>query len=817
MAEASVRNLTFDLRHTLRRLARTPGFTLATILVLALGIGANTAIFSVINGVLLRPLPFPDAERLIGVWQTAPGVKIDDLNASLADYIAYREDSRTFADVAIWNGRSITVTEFRDPERVDGIQCSFRLFPMLGIHPALGRAFLEKDNVNGSPDVIMISHGYWRRRFGGDPKAVGRRVLVDGSPREIIGVLPPRTWFMDRTHDIVLPIRFDRNAVRLAGYNFQGIARLKPGVSIAQANADVRRMIDLELEKFPPPPGMTIQMMKDARLGPKVRPLKDDLLGDIGNTLWVVMATVGIVLLIACANVANLLLVRTESRAQELAVRAALGAGRARIARELMLESVTLALLGGALGMGFAVAVLRLVLTLSPARLPRFDLISVDASAAAFGLAVALVAGIGLGAIPVWKQLRAGLAMGLRSGGRSSSAGRERHIARNGLTVVQVALALVLLVGSGLMIRTFLSMRRVDPGFRGVDSLQTFRLSIPRDVVKTDAERRVLWQRLYESLGGIAGVTQVGAISGLPMTNARSQDPIMAKDKTYRPDQIPPLRRFITIGPGAFAALGIPLRAGREYTWTDIHEQRKVIIVSENFAREYWGAPAAAIGKQIRTHFVEGWYEIVGVAGDVRHDGVGQPAPSTVYWAPRDFGSMSVAMRTARAGGESLSNEFRKAVWSVQGALPVTEIRTMKEIFDRSMARTSFTLVLLGISGFMALLLASVGIYAVIAYHVAQRTREIGIRLALGARQSTLRLMFVRHGLLWGGIGAAVGLAGAAVLSRLMSGLLYEVRALDPLTYLAVAAMLLAVAAAASYIPARRVSRVDPIEALRAD
>ena len=336
-----------DLKHTFRRLARTPLFTLATVVTLALGIGANTAIFSVINSVLLKALPFPEPNQLIGVWQTAPGVNIKDLNASLADYITYREESKTFADVALWNRRSMTVTEFADAERVDGIRVTFRLLPLLGVNPIIGRGFVEKDNDTKSPDVIMLGYGYWQRRYGSDPNVIGRRIMVDGAAREIIGVLPKDFWFMDMTHDLVVPIRFDRGSVRLAGYNFQAVARLRPGVTIQEANSDVARMIGIELGKFPPPTGMSTKMMEDARLGPNVRLLTDDLLGDIGRSLWVVMATIGIVLLIACANVGNLLLVRAEGRAQELAVRAVLGAGRGRLAREMFVESLTLSLMGG--------------------------------------------------------------------------------------------------------------------------------------------------------------------------------------------------------------------------------------------------------------------------------------------------------------------------------------------------------------------------------------------------------------------------------------------------------------------------------------
>ena len=483
-----------DVRHAARRLTRTPMFTVATLLTLALGIGANTAIFSIVNSALLKPLPFPEPDRLVGLWQTAPGVNITDLNASIADYVTYREESRTLADVAIWNGNAFTVTGLAEPERVDGISATFRLLPMLGVQPILGRAVAERDDEAGSPEVVMLSHGYWQRRFGGDPGVVGRRIMVDGTAREIIGVLPKGFWFMDVPHDLVLPLRFERAKVRLAGYNFQAIGRLRPGVSIEAADADVARMIGIELGKFPPPEGMSVKMMEDARLGPNVRPLIDDLVGDVGKSLWVVMATIGIVLLIACANVANLLLVRAEGRAQELAVRAALGAGRGRLAREMLAESLLLGLMGGVAGLGLAVAALKLVLSTTPARLPRLELIAVDATSMAFTLVLSVAAGLAFGAIPVLKRRRVRLAEALRAGGRNASAGRDRNVTRNTLTIVQVALAVVLLIGSGLMIRTFQSMRRVQPGFTNPGTLQTLRIAIPGDIAADDARVLVLQQ-----------------------------------------------------------------------------------------------------------------------------------------------------------------------------------------------------------------------------------------------------------------------------------------------------------------------------------
>jgi putative ABC transport system permease protein len=806
-----------DVRHAARRLLRTPAFTLATLVTLALGIGANTAIFSVVDSVLLKPLPFPEPDRLVGLWQTAPGVDIKDLNASIADYVTYREQSRTLADVAIWNGTALNVTGVAEPERVEGVVATFRLLPMLGVRPIFGRSFVERDDADGSPEVVMLGYGYWQRRFGGDPGAVGRRIMVDGTAREIIGVLPKDFWFMDMAHDLVVPLQFDRAKVHLAGYNFRAVGRLRPGVTLAQVDADVKRMIGIALTRLPPPEGMSIKMMEDARLGPNVRPLLEDLVGDIGKSLWVVMATIGMVLLIACANVANLLLVRTEGRSQELAVRAAIGAGRGRLAREMLIESLLLGLLGGAAGIGFAIGALKLVLAMNPAKLPRLELIAVDATSVMFTLVVSVAAGLAFGAIPVLKHARVRLNEALRAGGRNASSSRDRNITRNTLTIVQVALALVLLIGSGLMIRTFQSMRRVQPGFTQPAALQTLRIAIPEDVAKDDARVLLTQQGLVDALAALPGVTSVSVISALPMTGMSSQDPVAASDHTYRENQIPPLRRFIRTMPKAFQVLGTPLTAGRDYDWTDIHQKRDVVVISDNFAREYWGSPAAAIGKRIRSNPTGPWSEIIGVVADIRHDGVDQPAPSTVYWPQRGNRSMAFVLRGPRAGTEGYAAEIRRAVASVSTSLPITQLQTMQQVYDKSMARTAFTLTLLAISGGMALLLAAIGIYAVISYTVAQRTREIGIRMALGARQDRLKLMFVRNGLLWGGIGAAAGLVAAALLSQLMSAILFEINPIDPLTYGVVVVALLAAAGVASYVPARRVTRIDPVEALRAE
>lgn len=481
------------LRHSLRRLARSPLFTAIALLTLALGIGANTAIFSLIDGVLLKPLPYPQPQQLVALWHTAPGVGIKDLNMSPSLYFVYSDESRVFQDVSMWREDTSSVTRTTQPEEVPVLLVTSRFLPILAVPPTLGRGFTYADENPKSPRTVILSDGFWRSRFAGDPSVLGRQLVIDGNPHEVVGVLPLSFQFMDEKVSIVLPLRFDRGEVHLGNFSFQGIARLKPGVSLPQANADVARMLPMASERFPPPAGYSTKMFDDAHIGPNLRSLKDDLLGDIGNTLWVLMGTVGMVLLIACANVANLLLVRADARRQELAIRAALGAGWGRIARELLLESVLLGLSGGALGLALAFGALRMLAASGVTHLPRIQNISIDAWVLAFTLGISLAAGLVFGLIPVFKYVRPHLSDTLRGGGRSLSQSKDRHRARSVLVVVQVALALVLLVSSGLMIRSFQALRHVDPGFSGAHTLQTLRTSIPNAQVKEP--ERVMWSR----------------------------------------------------------------------------------------------------------------------------------------------------------------------------------------------------------------------------------------------------------------------------------------------------------------------------------
>ena len=819
-------SLTAQLRQVLRRFARAPLFTAVTLLTLAVGIGANTAIFSVINGVLLKPLPYSHPEELVAVRLTAPGLNIKDLSPSPADYFIYREQNGAFQDIGVYTGESVNITGLAEPEHVGGLDVTDDVLRILGVTPLAGRAFTRADDAPGAPKTVMLTYGYWRRRFGGDPSAVGRTITVDGDLRQIIGVLPRDFHLGGSDNALLVPLQFDRAKTTLGRYSFDAVTRLKPGVTLAEANADVARMVPIVERSFPPPPGYTLKLFQDARVGPNLRTLKQDVVGDVGKVLWVLMGGIGLVLLIACANVANLLLVRAEGRQQELAIRAALGASRGRITAEMLFESFILALLGSALGLGLAYVALRVLMTMAPDGLPRLDEIGIDGTVVLFTLAASLLASLLFGSIPVLKYAGRRLGTGLREGGRSMSESRERHRARSALVIVQVALALVLLVSSGLMIRTFRALTRIDPGFVNPSELQTFRIDIPETQVK-DAEGVARRQQdILQKIEAIPGVSSAGVSMSVPMDGNEWGDPVLAKDRADTPGDVS-LHRYRFVAPGYFKTVGTPLVAGRDLTWSDIYNKGPVAVVSARLAREYWHDPSNALGKQIRSSTKDDWREVIGVVGDVHDDGVDKEAPSSVYWPilAAHFGSndldvrryVTFSIRSPRAGSGSLMNEVQRAVWSVDPNLPLADVHTLDYYYTRSMARTSFTLVMLALAGGMALLLGVVGLYGVIAYSVSQRRREIGIRMALGARHQELIGMFVGHALGLTGVGVACGLAAAFALTRLMSSLLFGVRSVDPVTYAAVALGLIVTAALSSYLPARRAAAVNPVESLRSE
>ena len=815
-----------DLRYAARRLRKTPGFTVTSVLTLALGIGASTAIFAVIDGVLLKPLPYPHSDQLVALLHTAPGLNIPEMNLAASLYFTYREENRVFQDVAMWTNDSWTVTGMGLPEEVTGLTVSDGFLGVLRVQPALGRGFKAADENPNGERTVMLSDGYWKSRFGADRGVIGRRIRLDGNAYTVIGVLPPTFQFLDRKISLVAPFRIERSEVRLISFCCQGIARLKPGITVAQANADVARMLPMAPSKFALNPGWSPNAFADARFAPRLRFLKDVFVGDIARTLWVLMAAVGILLAIACANVGNLLLVRADGRQQEFATRAALGAGWGRLARELLVESTMVGLIGGAQGLAIAYGSLHVLVTSDVPHLPRVQDISIDPSVLLFALILSLASGLLFGLIPVFRYARPQVASGLRSGGRLLTNSRERHRARRALLIAQTALALLLLVGSGLMIRTFLVLRHVEPGFSGAAEIETVRTGIPETQIKEPKRVVRIEEQILRKIESLPGVSNVAITSSLPLEGGENEA-VFVEGQQYAEGSIGPVRRFKYVSPGYVAAIGSHLIAGRDFTWSELYKQTPVILVSENMARELWSDPHSAIGKRIRVTLKDDWREVIGVVADLHDDGVDRKAPDIAYWplllknfqSDPEFLIRGVAylIRTPRAGSAGLRREIQQAVESVNPSLAVTDIKTLDAVYEQSLGRTSFALVLLAIAGGMALLLAVVGIYGVISYSVAQRTREVGIRIALGASLPEVTGLFIRDGLATCAIGAALGLIAAFISTHLMKSLLFEVSPADPATYIAASVALTVAAFFGSYLPARRTARVDPAEALRAE
>jgi predicted permease len=825
-----IENFFADVRYGLRMLRRNPAFTAVGLLTIAIGIGANAAVFSVVNSVLLKPLNYPMPQELVALHQIAPGAAglADFRNGLLLSpsmYFTYAEQNRTFQSLGVWIPDTANVTGLAEPEQARAVNVSDGVLQALAVPPALGRWFSQADQIPNGAERVMLSYGYWQRRFGGDRAVVGRNVLVDSRSREIIGVMPQGFRFLDADFDLIVPLAFDRGKLILAGFGYHGVARLKPGVAIAEANADMARMLPIWMDSWSNGPGTNPHIYETWKITPRIRPLKQQVLGNVSEVLWVVMATIGLVMMIACANVANLLLVRVESRQQELAVRAALGAGWARIVRGLLVESVLLGLMGGALGIGLAYAGVRFLVATGPANLPRLSEISIDARTVGFALLLSVLSGLLFGLIPAVKYAGQRTTLALRSAGRTISVSRERHLARNLLVVGQMAMAVVLLVSAGLMIRTFQALRTVDPGFTDAQHLQVMRISIPDSLIAEPERVTRIENAITDKLEAIPGVKSAGFVSEMPMEGFDSDwDAVYAQDKTYSDAEIPPLRLFKHVSPGFLETAGTRIVAGRELTWTEVYGLRPVVMVSENLAREMWGTPSAAVGKRLREFPSTPWYEVIGVVQDVRENGVQEKAPEIVYWStlqgtsPKTeyaWRTMTFAIRSDRAGTQAFLNELHQAVWSVNSNLPLASVRTMQEVYDKSVARTSFTLVMLGIAGAMAMALGMIGIYGVISYTVSQRRREVGIRLALGAQRGDVMQMLLRQGAKTALVGVAIGIAAALGLTELMRGLLFGVSAQDPLTFVAVAALLMSVALLASYIPARRAMLVDPVVALR--
>lgn len=820
-----------EFGQVIRRLLRSPSFTLVAVLTLALGIGANTAIFTVVNSVLIRPLPFPRQDRLLAVNFTAPGMEVELVPHSQATSLLIAEENRVLDDFGVFSGTALNLTGDGEPERVPALAVSQATLPLMGAVPRLGRLTHADDHLPGAPSVAILSHQLWERRYGGDPSIVGRTIQVNDSPFQVVGVLQEDFEFLLEEGEMFIPTRFDPVAPDEGSFNMPGIGRLKAGMDLEAARADVDRIIRLMPERYS---GEISQAMLDQiGFAPSLTPLKAQLTGDVSRTLWILLASVGILLLIACSNVANLFLVRAEGRQREVSVRTALGASGGDVARFFLLESLILGVLGGLVGLALAWGGARFLVRMGPENLPRLQEIGLDLNAVLFTVGISLLAGLIFGLFPVLRYRNPDLATGLKEGGRGGSAGRERHRARNTLVVAQMALALLLLVGSGLMLRSFQALRSVDPGF-GPEGVLTLRITLP-DATYPDTESRVAFHdQLLDRISRIPGVTSAGAGAQIPMGGGMNRSGTVFEDHPIGPDQIPDIIETNYVTAGYLETLEMELLEGRTLSPFDLRDRTGAVVVTRALAQQFFPGQSA-LGKRLSQSIDfseegalsegQGWQTIVGVVDDVRTMAMNQePGPVLFFPLAQVRGDSltrapSSLAYVVKGSGDPLGllPAVQEAIWARNPNLPIADIMTMDRVVRDSMARTSFTMVLLGIAALVALLLGTVGIYGVISYVVTQRTRELGIRMALGAQDTAVAGMVLRQGAVLAATGIAVGLTVALGLTRLMEALLFGVSSTDPLTFVAVPAVLAGVALLASWLPARRASRTDPVEALRAE
>ena len=826
-----------DLKLVARRLSRSPGFAVTVLLTLSIGIGANTAAFSVVDSVLLKPLPYPQSNRLVTLSLQAPGAAgltsfRDGLLLSSSMFLTFAGHNRTFQSLGVWSAGTANLTGIAQPVEVHAITVSSGLLETLAVPPLAGRWLNADDQKPDGSKSVMIGYGFWQRQFGGQRSVIGQTIRLDAQSWQIVGIMPRGFKVVDSEFDVLRPSprTFDPRHQIMEGFAWNGVGRLKNGVAIGQADADVSSLIPVWMDSWSDGPGTNSHFFDIWRITAALKPLKQQVIGSIGNVLWLVMGTIGMVLLIVCTNVANLLLVRADSRQQELAVRAAMGAGRGRIARELIFESLVLGAVGGAAGIAVAYAALRLFSAIGPANLPRLSEISLSLESLCFTAGLSILSGLFFGSIVSLKYSRVGPGAALRGSSRTASAGRDRHRSQNVLVVAQVAMALVLLVCAGLMMRSFAVLLNTQPGFSTPEHLQTMRVAILQSIASDPVAVTRTQNEIADKLAQLPGVSSVGYAADVPMDGLEPNwNSIFVQGRdSWGAKSTLPMRLFNYTSPNYFHTMGSHLIAGREFTWDDVYNQRPVGILSENLARELFGSAQAAIGKRITYFQPMPWHEVIGVVEDARHNGVDAPAPAIVYWPtmsqnlygrePLDaVRGVTFVVRSQRAGSESLMQEMQQAVWQINGELPVSGLRTMQEINAKSLARTSFTLTMLGIAAALALALGVIGIYGVISYSVAQRRREMGIRIALGAQKRGLRWLFVRSALVLTGIGLVIGLLAAAAIAHLMRALLFGVHPLDPLSFAIMALVLAAAAALASYLPASRVSSINPADVLKAE
>ena len=818
--------LAADLRYALRAFSRSPGFTVAAVLSLALGVGATTTLFGITSALLLRPLPYRDADRLAILWNRSPGLNIAEDWFSTAQYFDIRSGHKGFEDVAIALGGNDNLSDGEEPERIGVLRVSSNLLPMLGIGAQRGRLF-RADEDSGKPDTAVLSHGLWVRRYGSDPDVLGRAIILNGRRLQVIGVLPrgfslPRevlpTLYGGEQADIFLPLPLQPDAAGARGHeDYNLLGRLKPGVTVRQAQAEMET-ITARLrrdfpEVYPPNGGLTFSVV----------PVLEQVVGNVRRTLLILLGASGFVLLIACVNVANLLLSRAVARKKEISVRAALGATRGRILRQLLTESLLLGLCGGALGVVLALIGVHWVRVFGARSVPRLAEIGIDGTALAFTFLVSVGSGALFGIAPALRASRLDVSSTLREADRGSAGsgtiwGRGNGLRRL-LVIAELGLSAVLLVGAGLLVRSFARLQQVSPGFDPKGVL-TFELTLSGDRYKDPAVVRAAYRDLWGRLDRLPGVSASGGITSLPLSQMAAWGPVTVEGRVP-----PPGERFINadqrlVGGRYFETMGIPLREGRLFEEQDTPDKPKVVLVDEPMARLLWPGQSP-LGKRISLGDLAAtpiWATVIGVVGPVKHDALDVDSRIALYLAQsQGVGrTMNVVLRAA-GNPLALTAAVKREIREVDRGLPLYRVLTMEQRIAHSLARQRFTMQLLGLFAGVALALAAIGIYGVLSYLVSQGTREIGIRMALGATQGGILALVVRQGMALALTGLALGLAAAAALTRVMRSLLFGVAATDPSTFAAIALLLSAVALVASYLPARRASRIDPMESLRSE
>jgi len=791
-----------DGRYAVRQLVKTPGFTAVAILTLALGIGATSAIFSVVNGVLLRPLPYPGADSLVRVHELVP--QYGRFSVAPANFLDWRQQNTSFERIAAYSTASATLLGADGPDRIPGAVVSWDLFELLRVAPALGAGFTAGQDAPGANNVVVISHDAWQRRFGGAGDVVGRSITLNGSPVTIVGVMPPDFYFPSRTAEFWRPIALDTSNPARGGHYLGVIARTKSGVGIEQAGVEMKTIAERLARQYP---------QNSANESAEVVLLQEQIVGSVRPALLTLLVAVGVVVLIACANVANLLLVRASVREKEVAIRAALGAGRRRLTVQMLIESLVLAIAGGTLGLLLAYLAIPSIQTLGANSIPRAADIAIDGRVLAFAFAASILTGILFGLAPAWRASHTGFGAVLKEGGRSSSTSGGRWV-RSGLLVAEVALSIILLVGATLLLRSFARLTGVNPGF-DPEQVLAFQVSLPPTTYPAEPDRVRFFDGLFEKLEALPGVRSAGMVQTLPLRGSYTLSFVVDRRPAPNPGE-GPSANYRSVSPGYFQSLAIPLLRGRGFDANDTGASKLVAVVDEAFVKRHF-PDEEPIGRGIDIgNGTDGFVEIVGVVGNVHHGGLDSTPDPTMYmpWKQDVFSTMWVLART-EGDPNGLAGAVRQSVRAIDGALPAYSIAPLATIVSDSVADRRFSMLLLALFAGIALFLAAVGLYGVVSYTVSQRTREIGLRMAMGARPGQVMGMVVGGGMKLAAAGVAIGLAAAVALARLVESMLFEIAPSDPTSYAITSFVLLAVAILACVVPARRAMRVDPIVALQ--